>query len=249
MFHLIKRLMAASVLLAAALLPLSVSAQEHFSRGLQQSSFIPKGQWITGISVNYDQNNLKNYQFLIVEDLQGKSYSFKISPQLMYAIADNLAVGGKFAYQRSYNNMESGTVKLDSETTYDIDHLNTLSNNYFGMGVLRYYISFGTNTRFALFNELQLQLGGGETRMLNGSGDDFTGTLERNFQARVGLAPGMVMFLNNYSALEVNVGVLGFGYTRTKATTDHVYVSHRHTKDANFKVNLFSITFGVAFYL
>lgn len=227
----------------------TLEAQETFSRGLERITFVPKGQWITGLSVNYDQSNQKNYQFLIVEGLDADTYSFKISPMLMYAVADNLAVGGRFAYQRSMNKVESGTVMIDSETTYDIDHLNTLSSNYFGMAAARYYISLGNNTRFALFNELQLQLGGGESKLLNGSGDDLTGTFERNFQAKVGLAPGFVMFLNNYSAIEVNVGVLGFGYTHTKATTDRVYVSHRKTKDANFKVNLFSITFGVAFYL
>ena len=249
MSSIIKHLVAAAVIIVALLAPDKSAAQEQFTRGLEHISFVPKGQWITGISVNYDQNNQSDYQFLIVEGLNDNSYSFKVSPMLMYAIRDNLAIGGRFAYQRSMNKMESETVQIDSETTYDIDNLNTISNNYFGMGALRYYISLGNNTRFALFNELQLQLGGGESKLINGSGEDMTGTFERNFQARIGLAPGFVMFLNNYSAIEVNVGVLGFGYTHTRAVTDHVYVSHRKTKDANFKVNLFSITFGVAFYL
>ena len=65
----------------------------------------------------------------------------------------------------------------------------------------------------------------------------------------MGLAPGMIMFLNNYSAIEVNVGVLGFSYSHTKSTTDQVYVANRNMRSANFKINLFSITFGVAFYL
>lgn len=59
----------------------------------------------------------------------------------------------------------------------------------------------------------------------------------------------MVMFLNNYSAIEVNVGVLGFSYTHHRAVTDRVHVANYNTKSANFKINLFSITFGVAFYL
>lgn len=249
MSSLLKSILTVSILVLSVLIPDKASAQEKFSRGLQRTTFVPKGQWITGISVNYDQSNQNNYQFLIVEGLSGNSYSFKVSPMVMYAIGDNLAVGGRFAYQRQKNNLEEGTVRIDSDDSYDIDNIYTISNNYFGMGALRYYISLGDNTRFALFNELQLQLGGGESKLLDGSGDDLTGTFERNFQAKVGLAPGFVMFLNNYSAIEVNVGVLGFGYTHTKATTDRVHVSHRKTKDANFKVNLFSITFGVAFYL
>ena len=244
-----RKLLSALLIITATLIPMVASAQESFKRGLERITFIPKGQWITGVSVNYSQSNQNNYQFLIVENLNGDSYSFKVSPMLMYAFKDNLAAGGKFSYERTMTNLESGNVMIDSETDYDIDNLRQLSSNYFTTAALRYYISLGNSTRFGLFNEMQLKLGGGESKIINGSGEDLTGTFERNFQASIGLAPGFVMFLSNYSAIEVNVGVLGFGYTHTRSTTDHVYVSHRHTKHANFKVNLFSISFGVAFYL
>ena len=110
MSSIIKHLVAAAVIIVALLAPDKSAAQEQFTRGLEHISFVPKGQWITGISVNYDQNNQSDYQFLIVEGLNGNSYSFKVSPMLMYAIRDNLDIGGRFAYQRSMNKMESGTV-------------------------------------------------------------------------------------------------------------------------------------------
>ena len=111
------------------------------------------------------------------------------------------------------------------------------------------YLSLGKSTRFGLFNEVQLQLGGGQSKLCSGSGTSLTGTYERNFQFNVGLAPGLSVFLSNYSALEVNVGVLGFNYNHTRSTTDQIYVANRRTQKANFKVNLFSITFGVMFYI
>ena len=45
------------------------------------------------------------------------------------------------------------------------------------------------------------------------------------------------------------IGVLGFDYSSSKATTDQIYVAHTDYKSANFKINLFSISFGVVFYL
>ncbi|MCQ9309967.1 hypothetical protein NQ009_12685, partial [Staphylococcus hyicus] len=107
----------------------------------------------------------------------------------------------------------------------------------------------GNSRRFGFFNEAQLRIGGGQSKICNGRGQDLTGTYERSWDVHVGLAPGMVMFLNNYSAIEVNVGVLGFSYTDTRSTTDQIYTAKRDNKSANFKINLFSITFGVAFYL
>ncbi len=235
--------------LTMSLCTLSAVGQEQFSRDLEQIAFVPKGQWLTGISVNYSQSSQDNYQFLVVENLNGDTYSFKVSPMVMYAFHDNLAAGGRFAYQRQRTKLDAASIVLDSETSYDVDNLYSISHNYYATACFRNYISLGHSTRFGLFNEVQMQFGGGESKLQNGSGDDLTGTFERNFSFDVGLAPGMVMFLNNYSAIEVNVGVLGFSYNHTKSTTDRIYVANRTLKSANFKINLFSITFGVTFYI
>lgn len=226
-----------------------LSAQVEFKRGLEQISFIPKGQWITGVSVSFSQSNQKNYQFLIVESINGDTYTFKVSPMLLYCFKDNLAAGGKFAYTRSRTRLDNATVVIDSETDYNVENLYSISQNYSAMAVFRNYISFGRSRRFGLFNEVQLQIGGGESKIANGRGKDLTGTFERSWDVNVGLAPGLIMFLNNYSAIEVNVGVLGFSYNHTKAVTDQIYDASRYGKSARFKINLFSITFGVAFYL
>lgn len=237
------------LLMALAVAAPEVSSQETFKRGLEQVSFIPKGQWLTGISVNYAHSSQDNYQFLIIEDVSGDAYSFKVSPMLQYCFKDNLTAGGKFAYERTQTTIDRASVKIDSETTYDTNNFMLQSDNYYGAAVFRNYISLGSSMRFAFFNQVQLEIGGGRSKLLNGEGDDLTGTFQKQYSVNVGLTPGMMMFLNNYSAIEVNVGVLGFEYNHTKATTDHVYVATTNRKKANFKVNLFSISFGVAFYL
>lgn len=224
-------------------------AQKEFSRDLEQVSFVPEGQWITGVSVSYSQSSMDNYQFFIVEGIDGDTYSFKISPMALYAFKDNMAAGGRFSYQRQRTRLDAADVIVDSETDYDIDHLYSISHQYFGTVAFRNYISLGTSQRFGLFSELQLQVGGGQSKITDKTGRDLTGTYARNFSLDVGLAPGFVMFLNNYSAIEVNVGLLGFGYDHSRAVTDRIHVSNYDTKRANFKINLFSITFGVTFYL
>lgn len=224
-------------------------AQETFSRGLEQISFIPRGQWITGVNVSYTQSDFDNYKFLIIENLGGDTYSFKVSPMLLYAFSDNLAAGGRFAYTRSRTRLNSASVIIDSETSYDPGQLFAISQNYYGTASFRNYISLGRSMRFGFFNEVQIQLGGGQSKIINGEGDDLTGTYSRNFSLDVGLTPGMIMFLNNYSAIEVSVGVLGFSYNHMHAVTDQIYIADLKTKHANFKINLFSISFGVAFYL
>lgn len=223
--------------------------QDIFERELESVVFVPKGQWVTGVSISYDQSNQNKYQFLVFENLSGDTYSFKVSPMVCYIFADDMGAGGKFAYSRSLTKLEKGSVVLGDDTSYDIENLYSLSHNYYGMAILRNYFSLGRSTRFGFFNEMQLQLGGGQSKLMKGKDMAISGSYARNFNISLGLAPGFIMFLNNYSALEVNVGVLGVSYKHTHQINDRIYVSDIKTKVANFKINLFSITFGCAFYL
>lgn len=227
----------------------TISAQEKFSRGIEMTSFIPKGQWITGINVSYSQSNQNNYQFLIIENIDGNTYTFRVSPMLLFCFKDNMAAGGRFSYSRSRTHLDNANVIIDSETSYDIDNLYSISHDYYGTMAFRNYIALGNTMRFAFFNEVQLKVGGGQSKIVNGTGDDITGTFQQKVDVGIGLTPGMTMFLNNYSAIEVSIGVLGFNYTHSHAVTDRIYVANTNYKSANFKINLFSVSFGVVFYL
>lgn len=224
-------------------------ALSNFQRDEESVVFVPKGQWITGVSVSYQQSNQDKYQFLIIEDLSGDTYTFKVSPMLMFAVKNDLAVGGRFAYTRSLTKLENADIVLDPETGYTFDHLYRLSHNYYGTVMMRNYFSLGKSKRFGFFNEVQIQFGGGQTKFTTGVGTTLSGYYERNFSAEIGLSPGMCIFLNDYSAMEVNVGVLGFSMTDTHTYNDQIYESSRTFKSANFRINLFSISFGVTFYL
>lgn len=234
---------------AAAAVPAAAQAQETFEREIESVVFVPKGQWITGLSVSYQQSAQNKYQFLVFEGISGDTYSFKISPMLLFSFKDDMAGGGRFAYSRSLTKLESADIVLDSETDYNIDHLYRLSHSYSVSGLFRNYFSIGRSKRFGFFNELQLTIGGGQAKLMQGVSSELTGNYERDFNLSIGLTPGLCVFLNNYAAMEVNIGVLGFSYTDTKTITDQIYVARRNSKMANFRINLFSISFGAAFYL
>lgn len=229
--------------------PLPPDSIEEFERDVETVVFVPKDQWITGLSVSFTQSNQNRYQFLVLENLSGDTYSFKVSPMLAYAVKDDLALGLKFAYQRSLTKLETADIVLDAENDYSVEYLYRLAHNYYATAFMRNYFSIGHSKRFGFFNEVQLMLGGGQSKLTKGSGDSLTGVYERNFTLDVGLAPGLAIFLSDYSAIEVNIGVLGFSYTNTKSVSDRVYVARRKSKSANFRINLFSITFGMAFYI
>lgn len=218
-------------------------------RGLKQHTFVPKGQWIVGGNISYSQQSEDNYQFLIVEGINGNGYSFKVSPMFTYMVANNMGIGGRFSYDRSLMKINSADITLSDDMQFNIGNIYRLSHSYSGMAILRNYISIGNNMRFGLFNETQLQIGGGQSKLVSGTGESVTGAYENSFTVGINLAPGITAFINNNVAIELNIGLLGFKYSSIKQVTDQIYEGSSNSTSASFQINLFSIGLGLAFYI
>jgi len=230
-------------------LGITAQGQELFSRNIEQTVFVPKGQWVVGVSANYGQNKFDNYQYLVVENIHGDEYSFKVSPMLCYMFKDDLGVGGRFAYNRTRTRMNSADFVLSGDNTFSVDNLYAITQSYHSTVMLRNYMSLGKSKRFGIVNEIALRYGLSESKLASGSGVDFSGSFMRTHSLGLGVSPGVVAFMSNYSAIEVNVGVLELGYSKMKQTNNQIHVAKVDTKSANFKINLFSISLGVVFYL
>ena len=168
---------------------------------------------------------------------------------MCYAFKDNMAAGGRFEYQRSLNRLNNVDVIINDDTDFSVTDFYQLTHSYSGMAVLRNYINLGNSRRFGLFNETQLIVGGSQSKLVSGTGESLTGTFEKTTEMKIGVSPGFVAFINNYTAVELSIGVLGFSYSKVHQITDQVQVGERSSSRANFKINIFSIGLGLAFYV
>lgn len=100
-----------------------------------------------------------------------------------------------------------------------------------------------------MFSETQLEVGGSQSKVSNGKGEALTGTYSKSTDLGFGVSPGMVAFINNYTAVEVSIGVLGVNLSKTRQVTNQVETGEQSSTSANFKINIFSIGLGIAFYL
>lgn len=239
-----------SVALAADTLAAAPAKElPKFNRGIKPKVFVPKGQIVAGFNASFSQSNQNNYQFFIIESVNGNTGSMKISPWCIYMFRDNLGAGGRVAYTRSRTKMDKANVIFDTETKYSVDDLYSISQSLSTMAVMRAYINLGNSTRFGIVADVQLEYSHSTAKMTNGQGMDFTGSYATTNAFNLGVAPGLVMFLNNYSAIEVNVGMLGLGFKKTNQLTNQVRVQDMRSTVANFSINLFSISIGMSFYL
>lgn len=216
---------------------------------LPSKVFVPKGQWIVGSSVSYSEHTENNYDFLVVKKINSDGYSFKLSPMFAYALKDNMALGGRFKYGRTLVRMDETQLNLDDETSFDINNIYQLKHSYSAMAIFRNYIPLGDSKRFAVFSETQLEVGGSQSKVSNGKGEALTGTYSKSTDLGFGVSPGMVAFINNYTAVEVSIGVLGVNLSKTRQVTNQVETGEQSSTSANFKINIFSIGLGIAFYL
>ena len=198
----------------------------------------------------FDDNakDIKKYS-AVVEKINADGYSFKVSPMFAYALKDNMALGGRFKYGRTLVRMDETQLNLDDENQFDINNVYQLKHSYSAMAIFRNYIPLGDSKRFAIFSETQLEFGGSQSKVANGKGEALTGTYSKSTDLAFGVAPGMVAFINNYTAVEVSIGVLGVNLSKKRQVTNQVETGEQSSTSANFKINIFSIGLGIAFYL
>lgn len=223
--------------------------KREIDRGIKQSTFIPKGQWLMGGSFSYNQYTADDFKFIVMENISGDSYSFMVSPYFGYFVKDNLCIGGRFSYRRSLLRLDKLNLKIDDDLDFNINDYYSLQHVYTGALIMRNYMSLGNSKRFGLFNEIRLGFGGGQGKVLSGSNDDLTGTFQNIFEMELGLTPGLLAFITNEVAVEASVNVLGFNYKRYSQTRDQVYKGYFEKSSVNFKVNIFSINIGISFHI
>ena len=226
--------------------------QRRSQRGLvdMNNLFVPKGQWIFGGTAAYSTHNNDNFKLLLLEDVSSVGYNVKVSPMVAYAVADNMAVGGRFNYGRTFMRIDSASLSFGDEQTgthLSTDFYYALQHSYSAGAIWRYYIPLGKNKRFALFNEVQLSAGGSRAKFATDS--PVRGTFSKSFDVGLGVNPGIIAFASNVMAVEVNVGMMGIQYSHTKQVHNQVTTGKTNASYMNFSVNLLSIGLGVSFYM
>ena len=226
--------------------------QRRVNRGLVDTKnvFVPKGQWVVGATASYSTHVNENYKLAIIEDVNSQGYNFKLSPMLGYAIADNMVVGLRGNYGRTHLRIDSASLSLgegETGTNISTDFYYALKHSYTVGAIWRQYIPLGRNKRFAIFNEVQVAVGGSQSKFATDS--PIRGTFSRTTDAGLSVSPGIVAFASNIMAIEVNVGVMGVQYSRTKQVHNQVETGKTSTSYMNFSINLLSIGLGVSFYL
>lgn len=221
----------------------------RIDREIQKLMFVPKGTWLAGGTVSYSEHNEENLNFLVLKDVEGLGYSFKVSPYVGYFFRDNMAAGLRFIYSRTHLDLQNFDLNLGEDFNISLKDLYYLEHKYEIAGFLRTYMPIGKSKIFGLFNECRITYGYSEGQNSTGSGTEYDGTYEKAHNLQIGFAPGMTAFVTDFAAVEVSMGVLGFNFKWQDQNTNQVETGTRRVTSGKFKIDLFSINIGMTFYL
>lgn len=220
-------------------------------RNATKSLFIPKGQWMLGGQVGWNQWNNENRNFLMLKNINFEGHTFSAGPCLGYFFAKNMAVGARFSYKRNFFDVGGIALNLGDDLSFGLDNYAYLQHNYKSTVFLRSYIPIGDSKIFGLFGEFQLNYTFSEGK--NGTGllndEMFTGVYESTNSLGVGLAGGLIVFLTDFAAAEVMLNVGGGDIKWGHQNINNMEEGSLTSSGANFSLDLFSLKFGVTFFL
>lgn len=222
---------------------------ERVPREDLNATFVPKGQWMFGGSIGFNEWDSDNLNYLVLKNIDIEGHTFSISPYFGYFVAKNICLGARFNYSRYYFNLGQFDLNLGEDFNISLSDLYYLEHNYDTSIFMRTYMPLGKSKVFGFFSEIDLTYGHSTGKNSTGSGDNYEGTMEHVNSIGIGFCPGLTAFATDFMAVECSVSVMGLQYKWKDQKTNQVETGKSRSGGANFKINLFAINLGMTFYL
>ena len=222
---------------------------QRIDREAMKSVFIPKGQWMVGGEISWNEWDNDNLNYLVLKNIEFEGHTFSAGPYFGYFVANNIALGGRFSYKRYFMNLGQFDLNLGEDLNISLDDLYYLEHNYLSTAFMRSYMPIGRSNVFGFFAEVQLSYGYCEGKNTTGRGETLSGTYEQIHSLQLGFSPGLTVFATDFMASEISVNMGGYRVKWGKQETNKIEEGKVRNSGANFKLNLFSVKFGMTFYL
>lgn len=221
-----------------------------YDRGYEtvpSTPFIQKGAWMAGGTASYSQHINQDYNLLLISDINSKGYSISVNPKMLYMFRDNMGVGMRFSYDRGMLDFESAglsisDISMGAENCYQINH------KYSAHAAYRAYVPLAGAKRIAMFADLLLGGSFKQGKVFNASGIYAQGTYNHSWALELAVDPGIIAFLTDTLALEMNVGIFGVSYRWSNQIHNQVETGYTDSASAGFMINLLSVGVGLSYY-
>ncbi len=224
--------------------------RKRYKRGLKNYLFIPKKEWIAGLTVSYGEFDMKDNTLLIyLNDLNLKGNITTLNPFVGYFIRDNQCVGIKLGYNHLSANIDNIDINISEDMQFHLNNMRYIGETFSAAIFHRSYIGVDKGKRFGFFNETELALSSGTSRFIRTGEEHLKNTKTTTSEIKLGLNPGACVFIMNNVSASVSFGVAGLRYGTIKQSTNGEEMGYRRSSSADFKINLLNINIGMCLHI
>lgn len=231
---------------------------QRIDRSEMKATFIPKGLWMCGATVNYREWENENENLLVLKNLNMDGHILSCSPYVGYFITNNLALGLRYNYSRYYFSLANLDLNLGEGLNIDLEDLYYLEHKHEVSFFMRNYMPLFGSKILGAFAEVRATYSHANGKNSSGRRTETINTLDGTYETvnkiQLGVTPGLCIFVTNFAAVETSIGVLGVDYRWSSFknvhpnSTEYEY-GKNHSGGANFKFNIFTVNIGMTFYL
>ncbi len=212
--------------------------------------FVAKGDVAVGFAISFANYDTEDSQFFgMIEDFSGQISAFSTKPFVAYFYAPNSCVGVKYSNTKIDADLSSLYVDIDEDLNMELGKTGCGYNLNSVALIHRSYVGLDRGHRFGLFNETSLEYSWGEMDYVRTLASGLTKTNTDIQQIRIGLNPGLSVFVMDKFTVEASVGIAGFKMNRKRQTTNGVESGWRKSLGMDYKFNVFNIQIGIVAYL
>ena len=179
-----------------------------------------------------------------MEDVNYNGKTVRVNPFAGYFYRDNLMIGVKLGYSQTNVQLDNLSLVID-DLDFSLSNMKYTETLYSGTIFHRSYVGLDAGKRFGLFNETNLAFSTGNSNFSRQVDGEPYVTQTAVTQIRLGINPGVCVFIMENVAAEFSLGVAGLTYRKEKQTINDIDSGSRRNSGANFKINLFNIYIGV----
>lgn len=219
----------------------------RYDRGLFNFLFIPKGMWSIGLTASYGKFSTSDIQlFDVLSDVDISARAFSVRPYISYAFKNNITAGLRLEYSNTRGDINHLNMDIDEDMSFALNDIRYQSVAYTAELLLTQYIGLTRKGRFGVFNEAQLSFAQGTSDFNRPYDGQLKMTHSNNFEVGLTYSPGLCVFLMPNVSANISFGVFGLYLRKVRQWEDGEYTGSRLTSGANFRFNLFNLSFGLA---
>jgi hypothetical protein len=215
---------------------------------------LEKGTWLLGATLSAKSNNYSDIDLLVVDVENFDQRAFNVRLEGSYFFKENVSVG--LGLQFGEDKVDLGANLLNNSYKR---YIRNFSRSYGALGFIKNHIPISSNDVFYVTNQTELFYG-----YKSGPSETYVSDiLERQYASKhsigVSIRPGILVFLTDNFAFDLNMGILGFSHSKedvryTYPENNPPFESNRKenttnkSTSLNLKFDLLKIGFGFSYY-